>query len=264
VVDVDSRKDAQIIDDDGNMFNTAAFEDYEFTVFRRVREKKPQYREVKRPAKVGERIRIVNTSRIEHRYSNGDEGIVTRDWGENNVRALINGEDCGVVYSEYVVLEPIEDAKEKRLTVGDFAKVVNTERLDSAIRVGDIFEIMEDDESMTPYFAERITDGRRQWFKAERLVRATDEEVAQARQEAEERAKWQRIGRKVGELREGDIVRVKNALGAGVISVGDIVTVAETDGTNSPLVYTKGGDTQYATVELVCPVESRFDNAERG
>lgn len=71
----------------------------------------PQYREVKRKANVGERIKIVNAQLSGNRYANGVELLVKR------VR-MVNGEQRGVysntrggeayIYDdEYVVLEPV-------------------------------------------------------------------------------------------------------------------------------------------------------------
>ncbi|MGP0579162.1 hypothetical protein ACTP13_19445 [Paenibacillus peoriae] len=63
------------------------------------------YREVKREANVGERIKIVNPQ-VAIGYGKGDEGSVaeTRTPG---VFAQINGRRRGVYHEEYVVLEPV-------------------------------------------------------------------------------------------------------------------------------------------------------------
>ncbi|MEC0328723.1 hypothetical protein P4H42_03680 [Paenibacillus macerans] len=70
-----------------------------------------QYREVKRKADVGERIRIVDKK--DQRYENGDEFIV-KDASDAGVfvphpRGSFGG-CAGVFHSEYVVLEPVETA----------------------------------------------------------------------------------------------------------------------------------------------------------
>ena len=70
-----------------------------------------QYREVKRKANVGERIRIVDKK--DRRYENGDEFIVkdASDFGVfvPHPRGSFGG-CAGVFHSEYAVLEPIEAA----------------------------------------------------------------------------------------------------------------------------------------------------------
>ncbi|MBY0023786.1 L-fucose mutarotase/ribose pyranase (RbsD/FucU family) [Paenibacillus jamilae] len=66
---------------------------------------KQTYREVKREANVGERIKIVNPQ-VAIGYGKGDEGSVT-ETRTSGVFAQINGQRCGVWHEEYVVLEPV-------------------------------------------------------------------------------------------------------------------------------------------------------------
>lgn len=83
--------------------------------------------------------------------------------------------------------------------------------------------------------------------------KATDEEVAQAKAEQ----KWAKIGRKPGEFKKGDIVRVVECTGAH--EAGEIVELAK-DGANEYLgndgVVLVGEPEWF---ELVAPVESRVD-----
>lgn len=65
-----------------------------------------KYREVKRKANVGDRIRIVNP-KCASGYGLGDEGAVV-ETAEAGVYANLRGDRRGVWHSEYVVLEPIE------------------------------------------------------------------------------------------------------------------------------------------------------------
>lgn len=63
------------------------------------------YREVRRKAAVGERIRVVNPV-MASGYREGDEGkVVNPDYG-CGIMALINGNRRSMFHSEYVVLEP--------------------------------------------------------------------------------------------------------------------------------------------------------------
>ncbi|WP_149093389.1 hypothetical protein [Paenibacillus terrae] len=66
------------------------------------------YREVKREANVGERIKIVNPQ-CAYGYGEGDEGTVLQVEG-SGVFVDINGNRCGVFHREYVVLEPVISA----------------------------------------------------------------------------------------------------------------------------------------------------------
>ncbi|OMD16238.1 hypothetical protein [Paenibacillus odorifer] len=66
-----------------------------------------QYREVKRKAAVGERIKIVAASYTMGRYDNGDEFTVNHVDRDDDVYVRIDGKDRLICLSEFVVLEPI-------------------------------------------------------------------------------------------------------------------------------------------------------------
>lgn len=72
-----------------------------------------EYREVKRKANVGERIKIVNRYAGEDRYINGEIGVVelaaARDLAYDEIYAEINQEERVLIFDEeYVVLEPTD------------------------------------------------------------------------------------------------------------------------------------------------------------
>lgn len=69
-----------------------------------------QYREVKRKAAVGERIKIVAAGMTFGRYSNGDEFTVNYVDRDSDVYVSIDGKDRLICFSEYAVLEPVESA----------------------------------------------------------------------------------------------------------------------------------------------------------
>lgn len=69
---------------------------------------KQTYREVKREANVGERIKIVNPQ-FALGYGEGDEGTTTERVSVG-VYAMLNGGKRGVYHREYVVLEPVTSA----------------------------------------------------------------------------------------------------------------------------------------------------------
>nr|WP_154895220.1 hypothetical protein [Paenibacillus xylanexedens] len=339
VVDrIDSCDDPQITDDDGDEYD-AGGEDYE--VYEKVTESAtPQYREVKRKANVGERIKIVARHECEVHYGNGAEFIVVRDAGDGDVR--VNTERVKerlVLHREYVVLEPVnaepaKKAEPERLSVGDYARFVKDGA--TVMKTGDIVEITEVDSSSVPYRTKRLTDGAEAWASVSKLVRATDEEVAAAkdprsqfavgdkvrlvsggsdfplrgftdggiytvnnpkvgshdnarveikrasgntgyalpseivkltaeevaeieRKQAEE-AKWNAIGRKVNELKDGDIVRFTELTGAAGYTIGSITEIRNVRGQRFDFGGIFGGHVQWC--ELVTPVEQRFDRAE--
>jgi hypothetical protein len=113
VTEVDDAGDAQIADNNGRNYDTIGDT---FDVYEKVAEEVAQapdmppveYREVKRWAEKGERIRIVNRHPNEHRYEQGAEFVVNSVDGDGDVRVTFGGNDRKlVVLSEYVVLEPI-------------------------------------------------------------------------------------------------------------------------------------------------------------
>lgn len=154
VSSVDAFNDPQIIDNDGDKFDGA---NIEYTLFRKVAEPQTatpqQYREVKRGAEVGERIKIV--AAVDSRYKNGDEFVVdevkrhgvfvTHPQGRNAGKA-------GVFHSEYVVLEPIADdiievdgvkyrKVDRKPKVGDFVYATENARRMTKGKVYPIYEI---------------------------------------------------------------------------------------------------------------------------
>lgn len=66
-----------------------------------------QYREVKRKAAVGERIRVVKASYTMGRYDNGDEFTVNHVDRDDDVYVSIEGKERLICLSEFVVLEPV-------------------------------------------------------------------------------------------------------------------------------------------------------------
>ncbi|QVY62955.1 hypothetical protein [Cytobacillus gottheilii] len=298
-----------------------------------------EYREVKREAKVGELVKIVDAYYADN-YNNGDIRKVTASNPETNfehAHVLIEPDDEFVLTKEYVVLEPINadtithegaeytlvdrkaqpgdvvvfteatsryvtngkpylvDAydliiddeddeisvynndseygrtpanvkvyapatpKVEPLKVGDYAKIVHSVRgLE-----GTIVMIISTDVPTHDYEVEHIPKIDDQLYGADayQLVRATDEEIAEAKAEAERKAeiaRWAKIGRKPNEFKKGDIVRVIEDTGAN--EEGEIVIIAE-DGAN--VYFDECGD-KYGCrphwFELIAPAESRFDD----
>lgn len=91
-----------------------------------------------------------------------------------------------------------------------------------------------------------------------------EEEIAQAKAEAERKqveSKWAEIGRKVDEFREGDIVRGTRNLGDHERIIGEMVDGGKPDslGDYGIKSFVDGGYRSVKDIELVTPVESRFD-----
>jgi transcription antitermination factor NusG len=91
------------------------------------------------------------------------------------------------------------------------------------------------------------------YAKPKQLEKVTAEELAQTKAEQ----KWAKIGRKPGEFKKGDIVRVIKCTGAH--EIGEIVELAK-DGADEYLGkegFAFGGEPEW--FELIAPVESRLD-----
>jgi hypothetical protein len=146
----------------------------------------PTYREVKRTANVGDRIKIVDRWSNEHRYSNGDIGTVIKPWGLPDVKADFNGKVYGVLGREYVVLEAIvsivEPPQPKRLAIGEYAVVQRGAVGHISNYVGKIVQVTVNDAgSGAPYIVSTLGGERIGLAYKRELVRATDAEVAEAK-----------------------------------------------------------------------------------
>jgi hypothetical protein len=97
------------------------------------------------------------------------------------------------------------------------------------------------------------------------FVPATAEEI----EKAEEAARWAKIGRKPGEFKKGDIVRVIDK-GTSNLQVGEIGELGEDNGEGSFRVNGRLktvnwiGGINGGKFELIVPVEQRFDITEEG
>jgi len=136
----------------------------------------------------------------------------------------------------------------RRLTVGDYARVVANDTMHSA-NIGDIVKIVEDDYDDHPYRCEDLNGEDVGWFKEHELELVTDEE-----------SRWAKIGRKPGEFKKGDIVRVTDSCG-GRVKTGTITEVVYIDSDGDFTVRDEDGDDWYVEAELIVPVEQRFDLA---
>ncbi|HBT63952.1 MAG TPA: hypothetical protein DEB10_04735 [Ruminococcaceae bacterium] len=106
--------------------------------------KEPKYREVKRPAKVGEKIKIVNAHPIvgQH-YSNGDIFEVKNSSGTSCTGdVIVFGIKSFIDFREYVVLEdynPEQKEERRKAKVGDTIKVLRDNG--GAVRAGTIWKV---------------------------------------------------------------------------------------------------------------------------
>lgn len=105
-------------------------------------------------------------------------------------------ENCGIVTELFEVYRKVSAAsaeaepKPERLKVGDYAKVVNDSR-DYEVEIGTIVLVTIIDDAAPSIKCDDLSGNRIGWFFERELIRATDEEVAEAK-DAAARAKFKR------------------------------------------------------------------------
>ncbi|WP_242161804.1 hypothetical protein [Bacillus cereus group sp. BfR-BA-01522] len=174
--------------------------------------------------------------------------------------------------------EEVLEAKQALLKEGDFARVIGGDHTEYVCgprnyEIGTVVNLVEydnedgDDSFKTAY----INGGEASapWVHRKDLEPLTKEEAEHITREAEEekkakaeKLKWAAIGREVGEIKKGDIVRtISRSLSVNPVGT---IGVAREDGTvNSCSTVALKGDTgNWSRVELIVPVEQRFDKTE--
>lgn len=169
---------------------------------------------------------------------------------------LDNDGDEGVIedFDDVKVYEPIVD-KPAPLQVGDYAKVVIGSFTTNGFDVGDIVELETNYVGKSDFKISSI-DGESSGFaNRHMLVRATDEEVAEAKRQQAEKAvadKWAEIGRKPNEFKVGDAVQYKKAF-TTVSYVGrKYIRIRQSSNVEHNIAVNP------ANLTLVFPVESKF------
>lgn len=139
-------------------------------------------------------------------------------------------------------------AEKERFKVGDYAKtLVSKEDVSNGV----IVKITEVDNDNVPYRCEMLDGSEWDWFRQNELERVSAEDVAKA----EEERKWAAIGRNVGEIKEGDIVRCTRSTGGH--PVGTIGVVVKDETLRNLRVLANGEVwSHHGQLELVTPVES--------
>ena len=153
-----------------------------------------------------------------------------------------------------------EETQAPKFEVGDYAKVIVEGRWGD-IEVGNAVKIVALKDDDDEYKAELLDGSDFDYFRAEQLEKVTEEE-------AKEIARWAKIGRKPGEFKKGDIVRVIDAR-SGVLEDGEIGVLGDKDESDGMFrVFARnvtcGNWYSPARFELIVPVEQRFDVAAEG
>lgn len=227
VTRIDGADDAHVEDNDGDDFDTCGhtFDVYETVT--EVTQAPVEYREVKRPADVGERIKIVERLFSSDPYENGDELTVSKRLDSERISVEVRSKTAIVRDEEYIVLEPVASAvttQPKRLTIGDYAKVI-TSAGRHGCAVGSVVKISVDDRSAMPYRAEKADGTSGGWMFESNVVPATEAEFLAQKKPAEP------VRLAVGAYAK--ITSFDGAYTSGV-SVGLIVKIAQTDSSQRP------------------------------
>jgi hypothetical protein len=196
-------------------------------------------------AKVGDIVKIVEDEHDHHPYRceklNGEDVL----WFKEHELAPVTEEEIAQAKAELAA---------PKFEVGDYAKVIsrvhteNTGEGAHEFEIGEIVKLIEADSGYANGFTAESLHGARWFIVAEDLAKATDEEI-----------RWAKIGRKPGEFKKGDIVRLLEYSGAH--EAGTLVEVHD-NGNYKADDSVWGGE--FDRYELVVPVEQRFDLAAEG
>ncbi|MCR9040810.1 hypothetical protein QRX25_14895 [Bacillus sp. L381] len=269
---VDSCGDPWITDDDGDDFDTQVLCDDEFEVYRKVSDASVEADRLK----VGDYAKVVNATDY-HCFTDGDIVEIVKDIAKATInecaRRLKDGKNQYVPKRQLVRAtdEEVAEAKDAaaRAKFKEGAKV----RLKSGggefpllgFENGKIYKVSDNNFDHEKGKRIRIEGGDcflgSGCATPDQLEILTEEEVAEIERKQAEEAKWAKIGRKVGEYKEGDIARVINASGSSNME-GDIGEITRINGTllavETPTA--KFGNLQLPSdIELITPVEARFD-----
>ncbi|MDQ0270769.1 hypothetical protein [Cytobacillus purgationiresistens] len=174
-------------------------------------------------------------------------------YGNNGKHYRLYNEMYDRTQDNVKVYEPV--AKSEPLKVGDYAKVAPHVSHDGYAGAGDIVKLHDNTGGCYDFKCTKPGDeSGSTLFNASELVRATDEEVAEAKRQTEQaeiEAKWASIGRKPSEFKKGDIVHSENGAAEFTVLAADEIITGKVSFESRRVDLDK--------VVLVTPVESRFD-----
>ncbi|QUG79115.1 hypothetical protein [Bacillus subtilis] len=262
IVRLDHCGDPQVIDDEGDEFDT---DGSDFEVYRKVSATEPKSERWK----VGDYAKVVNATDY-HKFSDGDIVEILEDsftHGNNECARRITDESIQYILAKELVRATDEEVAEAKDEVAraKFKKGVKVRLLSGGedyplggFTDGKIYEVSDNDYNHHKGRLIRIEGGN--CYKGSGFATPDQLEIL-SEEEAAEHKKWAEIGRKVNEYKKGDIVRVVNASGSDNEN-GDIGEITRINGSLFAVDTTtvKFGNFQLAEdIELITPVEARFD-----
>lgn len=218
------------------------------------------------PLKIGDYVKIIQEG-------HGNFGKVVKITNDNRdgqlypySTELLDG-TFGDIHSENNLVKATEaevlEAKQALLKEGDFARIIaNTSS--HRFEIGTVVKLKS--EVVTSFTAYYLDESDFWGVYRKDLEPLTKEETEHITREAEEekkakaeRAKWAAIGREVGEIKKGDIVRTISHCGS--VNPAGTIGVAYKDGTidSCSTAALNGNSGNWSSVELIVPVEQRFD-----
>jgi hypothetical protein len=151
------------------------------------------------------------------------------------------------------------EGRGKRLTVGDYARVIANES-DHYAEIGDIVKIVYDDKDYQPYKCELLDGENAGWFCESELVPVTDEEVAQVK--SEDQPKYRKVIDR--DPRVGDYVKFDEAPRSYLTS-GKYYEIVEIDYFGAPQIIDDDDDVfdtdglEFEVYELVAEGAPKFE-----
>lgn len=155
------------------------------------------------------------------------------------------------------------------IPVGQYGKITHAMFPKNSAYIGSIVEIIgHDGPSIAPYSVRTIVGGVEKFALADGVVPVTSVEVEAVRKETQEIAQWNAIGRKVGEYKAGDVVRVIKSCWIADTKEGDITSIAELRRGGVALTQLNSSGVNAwviaEEIELLAPVESLFNTTTAG
>lgn len=226
----------------------------------------------------GKVVKITNDNRDGQLYPYATE-LLDGTFGD------IHSENHLVKATDEEVQMAMLEAKQALLKEGDFARLIGVENTKRggfhdednedvggghSFENGTIVELKKpcnkQDETEDAFKVYYLDESDWWWVHRKDLEPLTKEETEHIKREAEEekkakaeRAKWATIGREVGEIKKGDIVRTVSR--GGSVNPEGTIGIAEYDGSvgSTATIVLNGNRGNYSRVELIVPVEQRCD-----
>lgn len=244
----------------------------------KVAEMEAQLAEVKRAEaeaqrlKVGDYVKIVSTDAALAGFDVGDIAEIKEPVGGRYLHTVVNLRKrtrgyCDDRHVTRATDEEVAEAKRK-LAFDQFAKGDKVRLVSGGgdyplygFKDGEIYEVYSPRHEHDHGTKVQIVraDGKCGFANPDQLVKLTEVELAEIERKKAEEAKWSAIGRKVGEFKKGDVVKItRYQCGHAEGSIVTVTNVYETSmdvrGIRNDSLITYGADNR--CVELIAPVES--------